>query len=227
MGEGFWTLFCTSSDCSTESGNECSSGILSIINPDSCINNILIISVDILLLLILLCFFVYRISSKKIIAPPESQYTFSAVSIASVSLNAGLALAYLGFGIWIIIDKVIAEQTVLPLHRWLVLIFQGFTWLVLGLTISLKKLHPPYIAITVSVLAFLLAVFLCSSSIWEAVTDEAVSVKVVLNILYFPGSILLIFSSFQGSNFFAKGDPEMHDGAFYTPLQGGGIWYQG
>ncbi|KAM1097348.1 hypothetical protein ACFX19_015013 [Malus domestica] len=170
MGEGFWILFCSSSNCSTESRTECTSGFLSFIDPDSCLNNIFIIAVDILLLFILLCFFIYRISAKKITAPSDS-HTFYSLSIVSASLNPGLALAYLGFGIWKIVDKVNTT-------------------------------------------------FVCSSSIWEAVVDEAVTVNVVLNILYFPGSILLLFSAFQGSNIFAKGDLELHDDAFYTPLQG-------
>ncbi|KAM1636946.1 hypothetical protein ACFX13_015082 [Malus domestica] len=221
MGEGFWILFCSSSNCSTESRTECTSGFLSFIDPDSCLNNIFIIAVDILLLFILLCFFIYRISAKKITAPSDS-HTFYSLSIVSASLNPGLALAYLGFGIWKIVDKVNTSQTVLPLHGWLVLFFQGFTWLLLSLTITLKKPHFPHIMITkaFSILAFLLAAFVCSSSIWEAVVDEAVTVNVVLNILYFPGSILLLFSAFQGSNIFAKGDLELHDDAFYTPLQG-------
>ncbi|RXH77110.1 hypothetical protein DVH24_019998 [Malus domestica] len=221
MGEGFGTLFCSSSNCSTESRTECTSGFLSVFDPDSCLNNIFIIAVDIFILFILLCFFIYRISSKKIIAPSDS-HTFHALSIVSASLNSGLAFAYLGFGIWKIVDKVNTDQTVLPLHGWLVLFFQGFTWLLLSLTITLKKPHSPHIVIAkaFSILAFLLAVSICSSSIWEAVVDEAVTVNVVLNILYFPGSIPLLFSAFQGSNIFTKGDLELHDDAFYAPLQG-------
>ncbi|CAN6585950.1 unnamed protein product [Malus baccata var. baccata] len=192
MGEGFGTLFCSSSNCSTESRIECTSGFLSVFDP-----------------------------IRKIIAPSDS-HTFHALSIVSASLNSGLAFAYLGFGIWKIVDKVNTDQTVLPLHGWLVLFFQGFTWLLLSLTITLKKPHSPHIVIAkaFSILAFLLAVFICSSSIWEAVVDKAVTVNVVLNILYFPGSILLLFSAFQGSNIFAKGDLELHDDAFYAPLQG-------
>ncbi|XP_062026018.1 ABC transporter C family member 10-like [Rosa rugosa] len=221
MGEGFWTLFCTSSECSNGSGNECSSGILAIINPNSCINNIVVIAVDILLLLILLCFLMYRIASKKIIAPSQPQ-TFSPVSVVSISFNAGLALAYLGSGIWTIIEKVYTYHTVLPLHGWLVYFFQGFTWLGLGFTINLSKPHLPHNAIMkfFSIFGFLIAVFLCGSSIWESILDGALSVLIVLNILCFPGSIILLFSAFEGTNN-AKGDPEVHNGhAFYTPLPG-------
>ncbi|ONI07312.1 hypothetical protein PRUPE_5G112700 [Prunus persica] len=220
MGEVFWAVFCNNSECSTKAGNACSSGLLGIINPDSCINHILIIAADILLLFILLCIFICKISSNKIKDPSQSQ-NFSTVSIISVIFNAGLALAYFGFGIWTIIEKVNTCQTVLPLHGWLVLLIQGFTWLLLAFTISLKKPHNPHIVITkvCSVIAFLIAVVLCSSSLWETIVDETVSFKIALNIFYFPGSILFLFSAFQGSNY-SKGEPATHDDAFYTPLLG-------
>ncbi|PRQ17504.1 putative xenobiotic-transporting ATPase [Rosa chinensis] len=217
MAGGYWTLLC---DCSTESGIECSSDIAAIINPDSCINNIAVIAVDISLLFILFCIFIYRLS-KKVIASSEP-YTFSAVSVVSATFNACLSLAYLGFGIWKMVEKVNTDQTFLPLHGWLVFFFQGFTWFILGLTINLKKPHPPYIAITkvLSILGFFIAVLLCGSSIWETILDEAVSVMIVLNILCFPGSVLLLFSAFEGCNV-AKGDPQVHvDNALDTPLLG-------
>ncbi|KAL6182297.1 hypothetical protein ACLB2K_043720 [Fragaria x ananassa] len=156
--EGFWTLLCNSYECSTESGNECSSRVLAIINPNS--------------------------SSKKIIAASQP-HTFSPVSIVSVSFNAGLALAYLGFGIWTMIEKVNTDRMVLPVHG-----------------------------------CFLIALFVCGSATWECVLDEEVSVNIVLNILCFPGSILLLFTASEG-NSCAQGDLEVHYGdAFYTPLPG-------
>ncbi|KAM2075322.1 hypothetical protein ACFX1T_038223 [Malus domestica] len=120
MAEVFWTFFCNSSDCSTESGADCTSGFLSIIDPDSCINNIL----------------------------------------------PALILVWL-------------------LPAW-------------GLGYGQSSTN---------------------SSIWEAVVDEAVSFQFVVNILYFPGSILFLFTAFQGSSN-VKLDTEIHDDAFYTPLQG-------
>ncbi|KAB2632863.1 ABC transporter C family member 10-like [Pyrus ussuriensis x Pyrus communis] len=221
MEDGFWTsLICSSFNCSTEAGNECSSSFSAINNPDSCVNNILVIAADILLLIILLCMFICKISSKKVIAPSQSR-AFSPVSIISAAFNAALALAYFGFGIWTIFEKVNAEQTVFPLHGCLVLLFQGFTWLLLAFTISLSNPQPQHIVIakSCSILAFLTAVFLCSASIGKAIVDEEVSVKVVLNLLYVPGSIILLFSAFQGSDC-SKGNSEIHDDAFYTPLQG-------
>ncbi|XP_021818604.1 ABC transporter C family member 10-like [Prunus avium] len=159
---------------------------------------------------------IYKTFSKKIIAPPHS--TFSPVSIISATFNAALALAYFSFGVWTINKKVNTDQSIIPLHGWLVFLCQGFTWLLLAFTISLKKPNPSHISTTkvCSILAFLIAVFLCSSAIWQAFVNEAISVKIVLNICYFPGSILLLFSAFQDT----KGDPQTHDDAFYTPLQG-------
>ncbi|RXH77107.1 hypothetical protein DVH24_019995 [Malus domestica] len=78
-----------SSDCSTEAINECSSGILAITNQDSCINHILVIAADILLVFILLCY-----------------GAISVLSIISAAFNSGLALASFGFGIWTVFEKV-------------------------------------------------------------------------------------------------------------------------
>ncbi|CAL9030299.1 unnamed protein product [Prunus brigantina] len=185
MWEGLWSLLLSNN-------SECSTGFLALTNPDSCINNTLIM------------------------APPQS--TFSPVSIISATFNAALALAYFSFGVWTINKNVNTDQTIIPLHGWLVFLCQGFTWLLLVFTISLKKPNPSHISITkvCSILAFLIAVFLCSSAIWQAIVNEAISVKIVLNIFYFPGSILFLFSAFQDT----KGDPQTHDDAFYTTLQG-------
>nr|XP_011463945.1 PREDICTED: ABC transporter C family member 10-like isoform X2 [Fragaria vesca subsp. vesca] len=210
MAEGFWILFC---DCSTESRSDCGSNIAAIIDPDSCINNIVVVAVDILLLFVLFCIFIYRTLSKKVIASSQS-YTLSTVSIVSATFNACLGLAYLGSAIWKTVEKVNTDQSFLPLHGWIVFFFQGFTWLVLGLTINLKKPHTPHTAISkfLSIFGFFVAVFLCGSSIWEAVLNEAV---IVLNILCLPGSLLLLFSAFEGSNV-AKDDAQ--DDALDTPL---------
>lgn len=127
MAEGFWTLFC---DCSTESGSDCSSNIAAIIDPDSCINNIVVVAVDILLLFVLFCIFIHRTLSKKVIASSQS-YALSNVSIVSATFNACLGLAYLGSAIWKTVEKVNTDQSFLPLHGWIVFFFQGFSWLVL------------------------------------------------------------------------------------------------
>ncbi|KAL5747604.1 hypothetical protein ACOSQ2_024901 [Xanthoceras sorbifolium] len=197
MEDGVWVVFCNNSECSHETAKACSSGFLSIVDPYSCVNNAMIISVDIILLLIFFSIFIYKLSTRKTTAPAQSQ-KLPLELIFSVIFNGTLSLAYLGWGISIVSEKLYEYQSVLPLHIWLVMFFQGFTWLLLGLTISLNKLQLPHNGtMNFCYLIIFYAGFLCISSMWKAIVDRAVSIKIVLDLLSFPGAILLLFCVFQ------------------------------
>lgn len=196
--EGAWTVFCGNSESSQGVGN-------------TCINHALIISVDILLLLIILCIIIYTLSLSKVTASSRSQHT-SSVLILSAVFNGILAIAYLVLGIWIIKQKLNTDQTILPLHRWLVVLFQGLAWLILGSFVSLKKQNHPCITAvkSCSILGFFYAGFLCISAL-ESIVDTTVSAKMILDIISFPGSILLLICSFKGH--------KSEDTDQYEPLQ--------
>ncbi|KAF7151542.1 hypothetical protein RHSIM_Rhsim02G0240000 [Rhododendron simsii] len=216
MEEGPWTIFCGNSVGSHEFGNNYKSGLSAIINPYSCINHALVISIDILFILVCLFTFIYKPSTSKTLALPDSQRYFT-LRISSATLNVGLGLVYFGLGIWILVEKLISEDSVLPLHGWLTVLFQGFTWLFLGITVSLRRQQYPHI-MTIrlcSVLAFLFSGFLCIPSIWVSIVDKVVSVKCVLDMLSFPGAILLLFCAFGEQKY-----AESNIGALYEPLQG-------
>ena len=211
--------FCRTSDCSNRAEDNCSFEFFTIINPNSCINHVLVISVDILFLFIFLCTFVYRVASNKIAASTTSQ-KLPPFSVFSAVFNGLLAVAYLGVGIWKFVEKLNTDGITSLLDIWLVLIIQGFTWFLLSFTISLRKQHLSHIATArfFSFFCFLIGAFLCISSIFEAIVDKVVSVKMVLNILCAPGAILLILSSFQRCNY-AETEREFDDGGLYAPLQ--------
>ncbi|XVF10474.1 hypothetical protein REPUB_Repub07fG0186200 [Reevesia pubescens] len=221
MREGVWILFCNNSNCSQKAGKTCSSGFSAIFNPYSCISHAFIISVDILLLSVALLIIVYKLSiKKKVTAPFQSQH-FSPMPILSDIFNDVLSIAYLALGIWTIYQKLDGDQTVLPLHGWLVLIFQGLTWLLLAISVSLKKLNLPCIAAvkSCSVFAFLYAGFLCILSLQEAIVEKTVSIKIVLDVLSFPGSILFLSCAFKRHSS-KDPDPDSNFDACYAPLQG-------
>ncbi|CBI34436.3 unnamed protein product, partial [Vitis vinifera] len=132
MGESLWTVFCGSTGCSSKIGKISSSGFLAIICPCSCLNHILVISVDIILLFLLLFIFIYKASALKILSPQRS-LCFSTTLNSAAFLNGSLGFVYLGLGIWILGEKLIEENTILPLHGWLVNLLQGFAWFFLGL----------------------------------------------------------------------------------------------
>ncbi|KAL5551906.1 hypothetical protein UlMin_002082 [Ulmus minor] len=212
MKEDISTLFCDFSGCSSGAGTNCSTGFSAIINPNSCINRVLIISVDILLL-ILFCALLYRASSKKIAVPLRSPISFPLLVFSAI-FNGCLSLVYLGFGVWLIIEKLRTRGTILPFQGWLVMTIQGSTWLLLSLTLSLRKLQlsHPASAKFFSIFSFLIAVFLGISSLWEAIVEKVASVRMVLNILCIPGSILLLFCAFWRSW-------EVENDAYYALLQ--------
>ncbi|XP_062074492.1 ABC transporter C family member 10-like [Humulus lupulus] len=194
--------FCSISECSNGSNSHCSYGFLAIINPNSCINHVLVISIDILLLFIFLCTFVHRVASNKTVSFMASQKLLP-ISVFSAAFNGLLAVAYLGVGIWTLIEKWNTDGFISPLHRWLVAIIQGFTWFLLSSTISLRMLHLSHTATArfLSISTFLTGAFLCISSLSEAIADKVSSATMVLNILCAPGSILLILSSYQRRNY--------------------------
>ena len=215
MGEALWTVFCGSSGCSSKIGKICSSGFLSIICPCSCLNHILVISTDIVLLFFLLFIFIYKASTMKILSSQQAP-CFSSILNSAALLNGSLGLVYLGLGFWIVGEKLSEENTILPLNGWLVVLLQGFTWSFLGLAV--RFLHTAMLRLC-SVLAFLIAGHLFVTSIWEAIVGGSVSVNMILDVVTFPGAILLIFCTFSGPKN-AGPDSDLDGAGFYTPLPG-------
>ncbi|KAJ9706102.1 hypothetical protein PVL29_001594 [Vitis rotundifolia] len=142
---------------------------------------------------------------------------------SAVFLNGSLGLVYLGLGFWIVGEKLREENTILPLHGWLVVLLQGFTWFFLGLAVRFKRHQLQHNAglRLCSVLAFSIAGFTCVTSFWEAIVGDAVSVKVILDVISFPGAILFMFCTFSEPKY-AGTDSGFDGAAFYTPLPGEG-----
>ncbi|KAK8521588.1 hypothetical protein V6N12_031482 [Hibiscus sabdariffa] len=220
MGESAWTLFCNDSNCSKETGKTCSSGFSSILNPYSCLNHAFIISVDMLLLLVASLIIVCKLSSKKISTNSQSQ-RISSLKILSAVYNGILSVVYLALGIWTIFQKLDMDHTVLPMDGWLVLLLQGLSWLGLAISVSMKQLNLPCtIAVkSCSIFAFLHAVFLCISSLLEAIADSTVPMKIILDVSSFPGSILFLSCAFRGYGL-KDINPNGDFDACYAPLQG-------
>ncbi|THG02596.1 ABC transporter C family member 10-like isoform X2 [Camellia sinensis] len=218
---GLWTVFCGGSNCSDEVETSCSSGISAIFSPHSCINHFLVTSVDMLLLFILLFFAIRKFSSRKTVSSSQPQLGISPLSISSAIFNGGLGLAYLCLGVWTIKENLNAEKTILPLHGWLGVLCQGFVWLLLSLSLSLEKRQAQVIPLRklCLILGFVLAGFLCVASVRESIVDKLVSVKMVLDMLSFPGAILLLFSAFKG-HIYAENEGDISHHALYRHLKG-------
>ncbi|XP_059276298.1 ABC transporter C family member 10-like isoform X2 [Lycium ferocissimum] len=188
-----WLVFCGKYECSQRAGETCSSIFTTILDPSSCTNQILVISANILLLMILVFLSFTKFSSRKCVASSEFQGN-SVSSSCSYIFNVSLALSYLCFGIWKVSDKVIREQTIPPLLQWLVPLSQGLMWLLLSLFSINKKQHISSLVKLCLFLASLLAAFICISSIWQVIVENIVSTKSVLDMLPLLGAILMIIS---------------------------------
>ena len=218
MGEDLWDVFCGNSGCSRKVGKICSSGFLAIICPCSCINHIFVISVDILLLFIVLLIFTYKASATKLLPSQKSRCSTKMPNSAAI-FNGGLGLVYLGFGFWMVAEKPSNEDIVLPLYRCLMVLSQGFTWSLLGVAVWFKRHQLAEITLMrlCSIFAFFFAGFLCLQSLWEPIVENAELVKIVLDILSFPGAILLLFCTFWTPEY-AETKGDTNGAAFYTPL---------
>ncbi|MCD7449573.1 hypothetical protein HAX54_000637 [Datura stramonium] len=189
-----WLVFCGKYECSQKAGEGCSSAFTIFFDPSSCTNQMLVISADILLLMILVFLFSTKFSSKKSVASSEFHGN-SVLSSGSYIFNGSLALAYLCFGTWKVSHKVIEEQAILPLLLWLVPLSQGLTWLLLSLLSIYKKQYTSSAGKLCLFLASLLASFLCISSVWQVIVEKVVYTKSVLDMLPLLGAILMIISA--------------------------------
>ncbi|KAJ6760212.1 ABC TRANSPORTER C FAMILY PROTEIN [Salix purpurea] len=136
--------------------------------------------------------------------------------IVSAILNGCIGFVNLCLGIWILEEKLRKKQSALPLKSWLVVLFQGFTWLLVGLIISLRGNHLQRTPLRLlSVLASLFAGSDCALSIYSAVLGEGMLVKIAMDVLSLPGAILLLLCVYKVYKH--EGNEER---GLYAPLNG-------
>ncbi|KAJ1385406.1 P-loop containing nucleoside triphosphate hydrolase, partial [Sesbania bispinosa] len=142
---------------------------------------------------------------------------YSNWQLVSTTVNSALGLVHLFLGIWVLEEKLRKSQTALPLNLWLLEFFQGVTWLLVGLTISLKSKELPRTWLRLfSILIFLVSGIFCALSLFYANNSRELSLKVALDVLSFPGAILLLLCTYKESKY-RDTDREI-DESLYTPL---------
>ncbi|XP_050223929.1 ABC transporter C family member 10-like [Mercurialis annua] len=212
--EDLWTLVCGDSASSKINDWPPSSDFVVLSQPNSCVNIALMILLDFLLLVILL-FISMRRSRDKV--PPRIR-GFSSLQIASAVFNGGLGVMYLCLGIWTLEEKLRKTQTALPLGRWLLMFLQGLTSLLVGLTVSLRGGRFGRTPLQLlAVLALLVSVIICALSLFAAILGDGVSVKVALDIVSFPGAILLLFCACKS---YKHDEIDGNGSGLYAPLNG-------
>ncbi|KAI3981302.1 hypothetical protein MKX01_004566 [Papaver californicum] len=207
MMDSIWRVFCGDIDSSCiHGGNACSFEFLFFTYPYTCIHNGILICLDILLILVFLFTVTSKAMSSRTVEFVACIHRYTPLQVFSVLYNSGVGLVYLGLGIWILKDFLISKKkNVLPLHRWLALLFQGFTWSLLSLTLSLRRRK-----ISKGILRLCCIVTCLIGGILS------VSVNIILDILSLPGAILLLLCTSEG---YKLEDINSRD-FLYTPLNG-------
>ncbi|PKI63466.1 hypothetical protein CRG98_016133, partial [Punica granatum] len=212
---GIWNVFCGESECRDPDGGACYPDFMSIIVPSSCANNALVFCFNILISVVFLLAIITKSSSSKYVHASSRYRGFSRLQIASAVFNGFLGLTYLCFGTWVLEEKLRKTRTALPLDRWLVVLLQGIVWLLVSLVVSLRRNRFSRTPLRLmAILAFLFASILCFLSLSAAVLTKNLSVKIVLDILSFPGAFLLLLSAYKGAIVNAN------ESDLYAPLNG-------
>ncbi|KAK9181912.1 hypothetical protein WN944_025053 [Citrus x changshan-huyou] len=217
--EDLWRMFCGESGCSDIGGKPCDNAFLLLGDPNSCINHALIICFDVLLLAMLLFNMIQKSSSKSLYIPVRFQRFTTLQKVAAV-VNSCLGIAYLCLGTWILEEKLRKTHTAFPLNWWLLVLFQGVTWLLVSLIVSLRGNHLPRAPMRLlSILSFLFAGIVCVLSIFAAILSKDVTIKTALDVLSFPGAILLLLCAYKVFKH-EETDVKIGENGLYAPLNG-------
>ncbi|KAK4384895.1 ABC transporter C family member 10 [Sesamum angolense] len=206
-----WTLFCGETNCSNGHENGCGADLIFLTHPSSCINHALIICFDVLLL-IMFFFTIFSKTSFKSSHMAASSCKISSLQLVSAVYNGFLGFVYFALGVWILEEKLRRTQAYLPLHWWMLFILHGLIWLLLGLTVSLRGQQFSRAPLRLlSILAFLFAGLSCSLSLFTAILVKQMTIKIVLDVLWFVGSSLLILCTYKGFRYGADDENDIYD----------------
>ncbi|KAL8158488.1 hypothetical protein V2J09_000025 [Rumex salicifolius] len=209
--EGFWTAFCGESNCTTS--------LIFLTQPTSCINHGLTIFFDLILLAMLLFIMVQKSSpNKNLLAARYKRFTL--LQLASASFNGCLRFVCIFLGIWVLKEKFRNSDPLLPLHWWTLLFLEGFTWVSVGFTVSLKGRSLKKASLRLlSIFAFLISGIIALLSLVSYISNKEVSLKVGLDMSSFVGASLLLLCTYKEFKEEERDDIFYHE-SLYTPLNG-------
>lgn len=189
----------------------CSSRLIQLMYASTCLNNLLVISIDAILSALLLSNFISKIPSSNSASSPRFKPS-SPLKTSSLAFNGCLGLVYLGLGLWMLEENLRKGKDFAPAHLWLVLLTQGLAWVLVGLVACIRE----YLKLLSSITT-VFAGFLCVSSVLEIVLRKNISTKLVLDICSLPGATIFLISSFMQCDE-AECRTVVVDGSLYRPL---------
>ncbi|XP_061375170.1 ABC transporter C family member 10-like isoform X2 [Gastrolobium bilobum] len=216
--EDFWSIICGDSGCSVTGGKPFCYDFKLLKDPSTCINHLLIIGFDVSLL-IMLSFTMIQKSSSRPFWDLIKLGRYSNLQLVSAITSGSLGLLHLCLGIWVLEEKLREMHTAFPLNWWLLEFFQGFTWLLVGLTVSLQLKQLPRAWLWLfSILIFFVSGILCALSMSYAISSRELSLKEALDVLSFPGAILLLLCTHKVRK--CEDNDREIDESLYAPLNG-------
>ncbi|RDX92677.1 ABC transporter C family member 10, partial [Mucuna pruriens] len=216
--EDFWSMICGDSVCSMTVGKLFCYEFMFLKDPSACINHLLIICFDVLLLFMLSFAMIHKSLSRPCRGLIRVE-RYSNLQLCSAITSASLGVLHLCLGIWVLEEKLRKNHTAFPLDWWLLELFQGFTWLFIGLTVSLrlKQLSTVWLWLF-SILTFFVYGIFCVLSMSYSIRNKELSFKVALEVLSFPGSFLLLLCTYRVCKY-EHTNRETNEG-LYAPLTG-------
>ncbi|KAL0903975.1 hypothetical protein M5K25_026041 [Dendrobium thyrsiflorum] len=205
-------IFNGESACMKQGGDACGPvGIL-------CSNHLLVSLISLLLVVaFLINFFIKAALSRNF----GLQYLFSFSSplkTTCAALNGSLGLVYLGVFVWILEEKLTKGTSFYPLHSWLIVLYTGLTWVIACLMVTMRvELLGGIFAKVWSAALTLFNGFLCASSILDLIVVKRPSIKLYLDIISFPVSVLMLVLVMKTSK--TSLDSETSNISLYEPLK--------
>ncbi|BAU02169.1 hypothetical protein VIGAN_11161900 [Vigna angularis var. angularis] len=195
--EDFWSMICGDSVGSKTMGKLSCYDFKFLKDPSLCINHLLIISFDALLLIMLSFAMIYKSFSRPCQGLIQVE-RYSKLQLCSAITSGSLGLLNLCLGIWVLEEKLRQNNTTFPLHWWLLELFQGLTWLFVGLTVSLKLKQLSRVWLWLfSILTFFVYGIVCLLSMSYLITSRELSFKIVLDVLSLLGAFLLLSCTYN------------------------------
>ncbi|KAG4941625.1 hypothetical protein JHK87_045496 [Glycine soja] len=196
MMEDFWSMFCGDRDCPGTRGKTFCHDLKFLKDPSTCINQFLIICVDVLLLVML----GFILIQKSLFRPFRGQFCverYSNLQLISAITNGSLGLLHLCLGIWVL-ENIRKSYTLFPLNGWVLELFHGFRWFLVGLSVSLqlKQLSRSSLWLF-SLLTVFVSTILCVSSMSYAISSRELPLKAALHVLSFTGAVLLLLCTYK------------------------------
>ncbi|KAL2334839.1 hypothetical protein Fmac_016052 [Flemingia macrophylla] len=216
--EDFWSTISGEFVCSETIGKHFCYDFKFLKDPSACIFHLMIICFDVLLLIMMMSFVMIQKSSLRPFRGLFGVERYSNLQLASAILNGSVGLLHLCLGIWNL-EKLRKTNEGFPLSWWLPELSQGFTWLLVGLTVSLRLNHLPRARLWLfSILIFFFSSFLCALSTFYTIKSRELSLKEALDFLSFPGAILLLLCTYKISKY--EDNDRGNDESHYAPLSG-------